>query len=260
MLGRKEICKIFDSHWKPGWGSVCKDDLEFILDLIATYSPKDFLEIGTASGLSGGFISTFMSHFNGKSFTTIDHDNTFFGDSSKPNGFLLNQIFNGSTPSVDFQPFKKSSDIPELNKHFSMCFIDANHHHPWPTLDLMMAAPFLKDDKIVILDDLDLYKKQPFPCIGIGPKILHDQFPDSIKLKGKNSDIFGLKLSNIRRSDFEECIMNSLMVPWTTRSKLKNTNASKKYLEVTKKLFSNELHQCLITTLNKFDVTNRTTN
>ena len=196
------------------------DETEYIQSLVTRHAPVQFLEIGMASGISGGLIATILDEHGGKLFCSIDHDNTFFGDSSKENGFLIDQIYQGGNVQVEKIPFKTSLDLEDMNRTFDMAFIDANHQHPWPTIDTLCLFPYLGGDKVVIHHDLNLYKKQK-EVFGIGPKYLYDQFPDSMRdrAKANGGNIFSLNLS-MDREDLEEIASNALLLPWSLRNSL----------------------------------------
>ncbi|WP_231123647.1 class I SAM-dependent methyltransferase [Nocardioides sambongensis] len=93
----------------------------------------------------------------------MDHDNTFFGDPTEANGFLIEQIYPVGAVRVDQRPFTTTLDLPELGEHFDMAFVDANHQHPFPTLDTLLIRPFLQGSSIVLHHDLKLYKNQEIP-------------------------------------------------------------------------------------------------
>ncbi len=92
---------LFSQHWKPGWGSVSVDEIMWIQYLISKYRPKRFLEIGMASGMSAGFIANFLDENDGRFLTSIDYDDTFFGNHSKTNGFLIPELYCGEEVSIN---------------------------------------------------------------------------------------------------------------------------------------------------------------
>jgi predicted O-methyltransferase YrrM len=215
-----ELAKVFSKHWKPGYGSITAAEALFIRNLIDTYRPSKVLEIGMASGLSCGLIASFLDEFGGTQVVTIDHDNTFFGDTTKPNGFLIEEIYAGKLISVQKLPFHTALDLDRLSTNFDLVFIDANHQHPWPTLDTLMVYPWLGANNIIIHHDYNLYAKQVKP-IGIGPKYLYDQFPDHLKFRSPEDDgnIFALSLQ-MDANDLEKIAIASLMLPWTLHTPL----------------------------------------
>jgi hypothetical protein len=220
ILSAHEIEKIFDSHWRVGFGSASKEDLLIVQSLINHYKPKTFLEVGMASGLSAAFIALFMQAQGGRDLVTIDHDNTFFGDTSKENGFLIDAIYGRGLVNVHKKPFMTSIDLDDIDLSYDMVFVDANHQHPWPTIDLLMAFPRLSAGKIVIFDDLDLFRKQE-DGRGIGPKILYDQFDCIIKRRPTPSaDIYYLDLSSVAVGRLLEAAASSLFYPWSVKSSI----------------------------------------
>ena len=63
---------VFNKYWKPGCGSISISDTMCIGKLIKKHKPKNFLEIGTASGMSTGFIANFMSKYKSEKLISVD--------------------------------------------------------------------------------------------------------------------------------------------------------------------------------------------
>ena len=217
-MEQSEIEAIHEKFWRPGYGSVAADEMEYFQALIAEHRPKHFLEIGTASGLSGGLISLLLEEYGGESFTTLDHDNTFFGDETKENGFLIDQIYQGEKIRVEKKPFTLAMDIPSLGREFDMVFIDANHQHPYPTIDTLCVYPFLTGSRTVLHHDLKLYKTQRVP-FGIGPKYFYDQVPHSLRDRSpaNEGNLYSVRLT-MDKDEFEDLIVDALLLPWSLRT------------------------------------------
>jgi hypothetical protein len=215
-----EITRLFRSVWKPGYGSVAIDELGFIQDLIATHRPRRFIEIGMASGLSTGFIARFLSENGGGSLVSIDHDDTFFGDPTKPNGFLVPDLTQGIAAQVELVKFCTSLDLDRIEGDFDMAFVDANHQHPWPAFDTLALYPRMTGPKLVIHHDLRLFAKQDI-MFGIGPKYLFDQFPESHRIRSTANDgnIFAVSL-DLPQAEFERIMADLIKLPWSLRGVL----------------------------------------
>jgi hypothetical protein len=215
-----EIQSVFSTYWRQGFGSIAADEAQFIQSLIERHRPANFLEIGMASGLSGGLIARFMDENEGESFTSLDHDNTFFGDNTKENGFLIGEIYRSGRVVATKLPFKTSLDLPSIGRTFDMAFIDANHQHPWPLIDTLCLYPFLTGSKTVIHHDLRLFRNQEV-VYGIGPKYLYDQFPSGKKERSvaNHGNIFALDLS-IDREAIEDIAADGFSLPWSLRTEL----------------------------------------
>jgi len=215
-----KIATLFRTVWRTGYGSVAIDELGFMQELIARHRPRRFLEIGMASGLSTGFLARFMAENGGESLVSIDHDDSFFGDPTKPNGFLVPELYPGGATTVDLIKFCTSLDLERVPGSFDMAFVDANHQHPWPAIDTLALYPRMSGPKIVLHHDLRLFAKQDV-MFGIGPKYLFDQFPEShrIRSEANEGNIFAVDLS-IDQTRFEALMADLLKLPWSLRGPL----------------------------------------
>lgn len=215
-----EITTLFRTVWRPGYGSVAIDELGFLRELIARHRPQQFLEIGMASGLSTGFIARFMAENGGERLVSIDHDDSFFGDPSKPNGFLVPELYPAGVTDVELIKFCTSLELETVEGSFEMAFVDANHQHPWPAIDTLALYPRMTGPKIVVHHDLRLFAKQDV-MFGIGPKYLFDQFPETHRIRSEANDgnIFAVDL-NMDQPRFEALMADLLKLPWSLRGAL----------------------------------------
>lgn len=219
-MNYKDIEALFRSVWRTGYGSVAIDELSFLQNLIMRYRPRRFIEIGTASGLSTGFLARFMAENGGEALVSIDHDDSFFGDPTKPNGFLVPELYPGGATSVELIKFCTALDLEHVAGDFDMAFVDANHQHPWPAFDTLALFTRMHGPKIVVHHDLRLFAKQDV-MFGIGPKYLFDQFPDSHRIlsEANGGNIFAVDLS-MEQARFEALMADLLKLPWSLRGPL----------------------------------------
>lgn len=219
-----EIRKIFGNYWKPGYGSISPDEAAFIQAILAEENPQDVLEIGTASGLSTALIAAFMARHGGKHLVSVDFGTCFFGDRSKKPGFLVREILPDTQVEVELHSGRMSLDVEAISHgvaSFGFAFIDANHQHPWPTLDTIAVLPFLANDGATIVHhDLYLFRKQN-PVLGIGPKFLFDQLPEAVKsvIPGQDANIFAIKYHGEMHL-FVEPLINALCIPWNVANRI----------------------------------------
>lgn len=245
-----EIREICQRLTKPGYGTVAPDEVDFIQSLIRDHRPASFVEIGMASGISTGFIARFMTANGGKRLVSVDHDDTFFGDTSKPNGFLIPEIYDDNTKGVDLSliKFKTALDIDEIGGPFDMAFIDANHQHPWPMIDTMALYPHMTGPKLIIHHDLRLFQTQDV-MFGIGPKYLLDQFPDNMRIRStaNHGNIFAVDVS-MDQDRFETLCMDLVKLPWSLRTQLQPHFVEKIDAMLTKhysKKMRDQVHRCI---------------
>ena len=200
---------------KRGYGTIHAEEAIFIRSLIEGHRPVNFLELGTASGLSSGYICTFLEEFGGESFTTADFSDTFFGDHSKEIGFLMHEGYKGGTLQIAKRPFTISLDIYDEERTYDMMFVDANHMHPWPTIDTAVLLPRLGRSRIMIHHDYLLFALQK-QAKGIGPKYLYDQFPAEHRYlaEGSGGNIFYLRAHDDIR-EHSKSLAESFLLPWS---------------------------------------------
>lgn len=254
MISSEEIKRIHSSVWIKGYGSITANECCFLRDVIAKRQPGRFLELGTASGLSTGFIAEFMSHHGGQEVVSIDLAPYFWIDQSKSIGFLARQIYTGNDVKIVFHQGKDSSCLAENNysDKFDMAFIDANHQHPWPTLDMIAVLPALNKRAIIVHHDLALYRKQT-PLRSIGPKYLYDQIKEDFKVltNDPKKNIFYIKTTS-QYFDFEESLVNALYLPWSNRLPITDP-VLKRFREIIDQYWGADLLKAFDESTNKFN-------
>lgn len=219
-MRREDVDAIFAEHWRgSGMGSILADEVMWVQGLIEEHRPRHFLEIGMASGISAGIFAHLLDEHGGELITTVDYDNTFFGDRTKENGFLIEPIYPGGRVTVEKQPHKIAPDVVDFGHTYEMAFIDANHQQPFPLLDTLAIWPVLTGPKVVVHHDLRLYKDQVVPY-GVGPKYVFDQFPDAVKERSqaRGGNIFALRLGELTQHELEDIAVDGLLLPWTMRT------------------------------------------
>lgn len=251
-----EVKDLFTEHWRPGWGSVAVDEVMYMQEVIRRERPRHFLEVGMASGLSAGLLARVLEENGAETLTTIDHDNTFFGDTTKENGFLIDAIYPDGKVTVNRMPFTTSCDIPRLGMHFDMAFVDANHQHPWPLIDTLFLYPFMTGARTVFHHDLRLFRIQDV-LFGIGPKYLYDQFPDHLRTRStaNHGNLFMLRMPT-ERAVLEEIAADAFCLPWSLRTPLSPQQAARIRQGLAGQ-YSGELVEVFETALKRFNAVDR---
>ncbi|WP_340109556.1 class I SAM-dependent methyltransferase [Pikeienuella sp. HZG-20] len=214
------VNSVFESHWRKGWGSITPREAMFIHELIAADRPEAFVEVGAASGLSGGLICRMLAEHGGARFTTYDPAHEFFGDLSKPTGYLIDAIYPGGPVTVERRFGSTALDIIDHGANYDMAFVDGNHKHPWPLIDTLFLSEVLTGSRKIIHHDRRLYRLQPRP-IGIGPKYLYDQFPESHRRAStaNKGNIFHIDLT-MSTAALAEIAEAAIHLPWTLAAPL----------------------------------------
>ena len=212
-MNETDIAAIHKTWWRPGWGSVTVEEAGFILDAVKAHRPARFVEIGTASGLSGALIRRMLAANGGAAFETHDVCPRFFGDPSRETGFLLHEIGGAETVALSVRIGRGAMHLAEGGRQFDMAFIDANHRHPWPLIDTLFVSEVLEGPRIAIHHDLLLHRLTARPW-GIGPKYLFDQVPEAHRRAGGGGNIFAIDLS-MTRAALGAVAVAALHLPWT---------------------------------------------
>lgn len=123
--------------------------------------------------------------------------------------------------------FTTSLDMGLGAETFDMAFVDANHQHPWPLIDTLCLNPVLGGSRILIHDDLDLYRHQPTGR-GIGPKVLFDQVPPErrVRYAANHGNVFSLSLA-MPGDQLERLAKDAFAIPWTLTKRLDDESLAK---------------------------------
>lgn len=213
----KTALATFESLYQGRLGTISPAEARALAQLISKHRPKSFLEIGTASGITTGLIAAAMKENDGVDVQSLDISRTFFRDASKPVGYLCGELFVGKTPVVNIRSRTTALQATQLFEPgtFDMAFVDADHRHPWPTLDLIAIAPCLAEGAVVAFHDLALYSLE-VKGTGIGPKHLFDQIPEMFRsiIEPELGNMFTLTLPD-DVSILAPALAASLLIPWT---------------------------------------------
>ncbi|MCL6283608.1 class I SAM-dependent methyltransferase [Ruegeria sp. 2012CJ41-6] len=171
----------FNARWAPQMGSIDGHDVSFLAALFGQHEPRQIVEIGCASGLSTSVLAMLAQRNGSASIASFDTAHQFYGDRSKPLGYLLNEALPHPDVSVQLFPGCDSLDVAEkIKEPIDLCFIDALHKHPWPLVDTMVMLPLMKPGGIIVHHDLHMFLNKGH--FATGPKVLHDRVPPKMQL------------------------------------------------------------------------------
>ncbi len=158
----------------PDWaqGSVGLVDALFLYDMVACLRPGRIVEIGAASGASSAVLLHALHDAGsplegdaGPALVSIDLHRWCYFDRTRAVGSAVAEmapalargcLLHTNRTALDLGALVPGPDHALDHGLFDMAFIDGDHRHPAPTVDLLALAPFLRPGGWAILHDIDL--------------------------------------------------------------------------------------------------------
>lgn len=143
-------------------GAISGSDYFFLTAFISILGPKRVVEIGTLTGFSAAIIAAALrrhSRAEGPRWVdTIDLLEKCYIDPTRPTGFEIADSFPELAPLIRLHIPYDSTIVSELAgpDELEIVFIDANHQHPLPLLDLLRVAPYVAGGGWIVLHDIQL--------------------------------------------------------------------------------------------------------
>ena len=162
-------------------GGIGSRDYFFLTALVSILAPRRVIEIGTLTGFSTAIIAAAIHRQHGShssefipslvegsrgnvdsrneiTVETIDCHTHCIIDPERPVGFEIAELIPGLVSTVGIHTGRESDFVREIaaRGEFGLAFIDADHRHPWPLLDVLRLAPFLQSGAWIGLHDIQL--------------------------------------------------------------------------------------------------------
>jgi hypothetical protein len=143
-------------------GTIGTSDYFFLTALVSILAPQRVLEIGTLTGFSAAIIAAALRRRHGSDspnwVDTIDRFSKCLIDETRPTGFEIAESFPELASMIRLHTPHNSTVVRELAKRdeLEIVFIDADHRHPLPLLDLLRLAPYVRSRGWIALHDIQL--------------------------------------------------------------------------------------------------------
>jgi len=143
-------------------GGIGSRDYFFLTALVSILAPRRVIEIGTLTGFSAAIIAAAIYRQHGQrdgiSVETLDVRTECSIDETKKIGFEIPELIPDLASTVRVHTERESDFAGELaaRDEFGLAFIDADHRHPWPLLDVLRLAPYVQGGGWILLHDIQL--------------------------------------------------------------------------------------------------------
>ena len=152
-------------------GTVSLNDARFLFHAATQARVSHVVELGTGSGFTAGLLC-YALHLNHRSgnigpdfdIVTYDASLTWYDDSKRRVGDAAReQLSPALLRRITFRNPATALDIARdyAADSIEFLFIDANHRHPWPALDLIALLDALRPGATVVLHDINLPLVKP---------------------------------------------------------------------------------------------------
>jgi hypothetical protein len=148
-------------------GGIGSRDYFFLTALVSILAPRRVIEIGTLTGFSAAIIAAAIDRQDGAgtpssrdriTVETIDAHTHCSIDETRPIGFEIPELVPGLVSTIRLHTGRESDYVREIaaRDEFGVAFIDADHRHPWPLLDVLRLAPYVQGGGWILLHDIQL--------------------------------------------------------------------------------------------------------
>jgi predicted O-methyltransferase YrrM len=158
-------------------GSIGIPDFLFLHAFITVLAPPRVVELGTLTGFSASVIAAAVaqqqSTRSGTLVDTIDLNQYCLTDETKPVGFEISRLVPELAARIRVHPGRDARHLASIatKGELPVVFIDADHQHPRPTLDLLRVAPFVRAKGWIMLHDIELGRvTEEIRAAGVEPK------------------------------------------------------------------------------------------
>jgi len=164
-------------------GTISLREYLFLSAFAGLLAPQRVVEVGTLAGFSAAIIAAALHRRHpqkkGVLVETIDRNTHSVVENDKPVGFQISDIIPDFPGVVRVHAPTDSAAISEFawRDELQLVFIDADHQHPRPLLDLLRAMPYVRSGGWILLHDIKLgtigrtsaqgdHKARPAACFG----------------------------------------------------------------------------------------------
>jgi hypothetical protein len=204
---------------RPAWAvaSISEYDAAFLYGAVTEVKPIKILEVGVASGWGSCIImhalkSAGVDNF---AFHGVDSVARFFYDEKYATGQCVAQMMPECLSRYHLITGCVIADaIQAIGPDIDFAFIDADHMHPWASMDLLAILPYLKRGACVALHDLSLCRKADQLHKNRGPKYLYEGWEGEKMHSVEYPTMIGIIRAEADGTEMLGTLEDILYTPW----------------------------------------------
>ncbi|MEZ5421409.1 MAG: class I SAM-dependent methyltransferase [Vicinamibacterales bacterium] len=185
----------------PAWvrGATPAGDAAFLCRMVASEAPVEVLELGVAAGVSSAYLLQALDALpdvaGGRLLRSCDVQATCYFDDRRAIGAAVPVMYPDARARwlLDTNTDARRLSQSLARGRIDLTFIDANHYHPWPLLDLLHLSVAAARGSWVILHDINLPVIAP-QFAAWGAKWLFDAWPFEKRTGGEQQNIGAVRL------------------------------------------------------------------
>ena len=175
-----------------GW-LLTSSQAQFINGIIYYHKPKKCLEVGVADGGSSVLILNTLKLINNSILVSLDLNENLYYNLSQKTGYRVKKYFPELMKNwMLFTGDQPHKFLDKLNMKFDFVFLDTSHHSPGELLNILEIMPFLNENAIVVLHDINQHLFKKIKSLNYRPTqiyLMSGLFGEKVYLKHKLSAI-----------------------------------------------------------------------
>jgi hypothetical protein len=150
----------------PAWvqGGVTREDAMFLVDVIDAVRPRRVLEVGTCAGVSTAMMLHALrwcgipdEHPDGApAIISYDLEPVLYFDPGRPIGAAIGALVQDHERGIALRRGTARDAAHRERTRPDLVFIDADHRHPFPAMDLAELLPLIRPGTWVVLHDINM--------------------------------------------------------------------------------------------------------
>jgi predicted O-methyltransferase YrrM len=202
--------------WAKTEVSTSVERFAFLMGVVEAVKPRTVVEIGVSAGtLSGAILEQGVSLVEDMLLCGIDFGSHCYFDENRRIGEVVEDCFPDLLPHFDLHTGKTALDADDvIQRPVDFVYIDADHRHPWASIDLLFLLPHLKEGAVVGFHDTNASVLTSHAHAAV---YTYNSL-DAEKFNDVEYDTLGSGFCVYRAdSGFVDSLLKSFLLPWEIR-------------------------------------------